>query len=204
MPQEVFDYSEAQSGLLATGIFERERMIRVAIGLLLLLSSVAFAQEPSFDFKGILLGSDISAVERSSRFSCRSTKDPIADRICSLKSDEKETIAGMRLHSLMLYYYAGKLETISISLDEKHFSQVIAALVEKYGQGATRTEQVQNRLGAAFENKIYSWRRNNATLQAKRYAAKLDTSEVIYRTDFALEEFARRSGTSAKEKSKDM
>jgi hypothetical protein len=30
-------------------------------------------------------------------------------------------------------------------------------------------------MGAAFENKIYSWRRNSATLEAKRYSEKLDT-----------------------------
>jgi hypothetical protein len=85
-------------------------MIRVAFGLFFLLSSVAFAQEPPFDFKGIALGSDISAVESSSRFSCRSTQNPIADRICSLKSDEKETIAGVRIRSLMpphaLYHFS--------------------------------------------------------------------------------------------------
>ena len=179
-------------------------MIWVTFALVFLLSSVAFAEEPPFDFKGIALGSDISAIESNSRFSCRNTKDPIADRICSLKRDEHETIAGVRIRSLMLFYYAGKLEAISIWLDEKHFSQVTAALVEKYGQGRTRTEQVHNRLGAAFENKIYSWRRNSATLEAKRYSDTLDMSSVAYKTDFALEEFARRSGTSAKEKSKDL
>jgi hypothetical protein len=105
---------------------------------------------------------------------------------------------------LVLYYYAGKLETIGITFDEKHFSQVGAALEEKYGQGNLKSETLQNRMGATFENRILSWRKGEATLEAKRYSGKIDTSSVIYRSDFALQEFARRSKSSVKDSSKDL
>lgn len=176
----------------------------VTFSLLLLLASPGYAQELPFDFKGIALGSDISSIENTSRFSCRDPQSPIADRVCSLKFGERETVAGAAVEVLLLYYYSGKLEIISISLDTKHFSEVTAALTEKYGAGNVKTEAVQNRMGATFENKIYSWRRDNATLEAKRYSSKLDRSSVIYRTDFALQEFARRQGTTVKEKAKDL
>ncbi|HAM59574.1 MAG TPA: hypothetical protein DCQ64_30860 [Candidatus Rokubacteria bacterium] len=175
-----------------------------AFTLLLFLASSGYAQEPPFDFKGIALGSDISSIENTSRFSCRDPQSPIADRVCSLKFGERETIAGASVEVLLLYYYSGKLETISISFSAKHFSEVAAALTEKYGAGSVKTEAVQNRMGATFENKIYSWRRDNATLEAKRYSSKLDRSSVMYRTDFAQQEFARRRGTTVKEKAKDL
>ena len=178
----------------------------LAFGLFFLfLSSMAFAQEPEpFDFKGMVLGSDASNVEGTSRFFCGDPKSSIADRSCSLRYDVKETIAGAPVQGLSLYYYSGKLETIRITLDQRNFSQVAAALAEKYGEGAVRAETVHNRMGAAFENTIYSWRRGTATLEARRYSGKLDTSLVTYRTDFAVAEFERRRGPAAKEKAKDL
>jgi len=172
--------------------------------LLFLITSTVSAEEPPFDFKGIALGSDIASIEGTSRFSCRDPQNPIADRICSLKFGERETIAGAPVQVLLLYYYSGKLETISISFEPKHFSEVAAALTDKYGAGSVKTEAVQNRMGATFENKTYSWRRGNATLEAKRYSSKIDRSSVMYRTDFALQEFERRRGTTVKEKAKDL
>ncbi len=165
--------------------------------LFFLLTSTVSAEEPPFDFKGIALGSDIASIEGTSIFSCRDPQSPIADRICSLKFGERETIAGAPVQVLLLYYYFGKIETISISFDSKHFSEVAAALTEKYGAGSVKTEAVQNRMGATFENKIYSWRRGNATLEAKCYSSKIDRSSVMYRSDFALQEFGRRRGTTS-------
>jgi hypothetical protein len=176
----------------------------VTLTLLLLLASPASAQETPFEFKGIALGSDISSIEKSSRFSCQDPQSPIADRVCTLKFGEKETIAGAPVQILLLYYYSGKLEAITISFDAKHFSQVAGALTEKYGEGTVKTEAVQNRMGATFENEIYLGRRDDAALEAKRYSSKLDRSSVMYRSDFALQEFGRRQGTTAKDKAKDL
>ena len=172
--------------------------------LVFLLTSTVSAEESSLDFKGIALGSDIASIEGSSRFSCRDPQNPIADRICSLNFGERETIAGAPVQALMLFYYSGKLETISISFDSKHFSEVAAALTEKYGTGSVKTQTIQNRMGATFENKIHSWRRGIATVETKRYSHKIDRSSVTYYTDFSLKEFARRQGTAVKEKADDL
>lgn len=160
--------------------------------LFLLLSSAAFAQEPPFDFKGIALGSGISAVESNAKFLCYEPKPALADKICSLKLGEKETIAGASVRSLMFFYYSGKLGIISIEFDEKNFSQVTDALVEKYGQGLSWTERVRNRMGTTFENKIYMWPRNATYLTVDRYSSELSTSSVRYITDFAAQELSKR------------
>jgi hypothetical protein len=166
--------------------------------------STAFAQEASFDFKGITLGSAIDAIESDSRFGCSVAKTEIGDRICSLKYKVTETIAEAPIKNILLGYYYGKLETISIYIPEEHYSSVSSALNEKYGSTPLKTEMLKNRLGASFENRIYSWRRNNAILQATRYSSDLETSSVVYRTDFAMEEFARRKKEADKKKSGDL
>ena len=127
-------------------------------------------------------------------------RSPVADRVCRLKPPERETIAGAPVKGLFLYYYSGKLEMITITLDPKHFPEVVAALTEKYGTGSLETETLKNLTGATFENKMYSWRRNKATLEAQTYGRNLETSSVIYRTDFSLQEYTRRSGAAVKEK----
>ena len=88
------------------------------------------------------------------------------------------------MKGLFLYFYAGKLEMISLTLDPKHFSDVVGALTKRYGTASLATETLQNVTGVAFENKIYSWRRDQATLEAQTYGRNLETSSVIYRTDF--------------------
>jgi hypothetical protein len=179
--------------------------MRVATVVLATLAfSLAFGQSEPFEFKGIGLGSDITAIESSPKFSCRNPDSPIADRICSLRYGERETIAGAPIGTLLLYYYDGKLQTISISLEAKHFSQVAEALKEKYGEGNSKTETIQNRMGASFENRIVTWRKPGAILEAKRFSGKIDTSSVMFRTDVAIEEFNRRRGSTAKEQAKDL
>jgi len=109
-----------------------------------------------------------------------------------LKFGERETIAGVPI-TLILYYYSGTLEMISVTFASKHFSEVVGALTEKYGEATVKTEAVNYRIGAAFENRTHSWHRGNARLEAKLYAGYFfDQSSVMYRTDFAIQEFARR------------
>lgn len=179
-------------------------MRAIKVVALMCWSTLAFAQTNPFEFKGIALGSDISVLENTSRFECRDPKNPIADRICSLRYGERETIAGVPVEVLLLYFYDGKLQTISISFDAKNFTQVADALKEKYGEGSLKTEEIQNRMGATFENRIVSWRSPGATLEAKRISGKIDRSSVLFRTDFALEEFAKRRGASVKQQAKDL
>jgi hypothetical protein len=176
--------------------------IVAAFSLILLLASPLEAQETPFDFKGIALGSGLSDLEATGRFSCADPKNPVADRLCRLKGD-RENLAGAPIKGLYLYYYSGKLEMISITLDHEHFNDVIAAITKQYGASTVETENLQNLTGRTFENKIHTWRRQNATLEAQRYGRTLDTTTVIYRTDFSLQEYARRSGTTVREKAKD-
>ena len=67
--------------------------IVAAFSLILLLASPLAAQETPFDFKGTALGSALSDLEATGRFSCADPKNPVADRLCRLKGD-RENLAG--------------------------------------------------------------------------------------------------------------
>ena len=57
-----------------------------------LLTTAAFAQERPFDMNGIVLGSELAAVERTSRFACSESRSAVADQLCRLKPGEKEIL----------------------------------------------------------------------------------------------------------------
>ena len=161
-------------------------MTRLLFVLLGFVSAAwATAAEP-LAFKGIALGSPSTAIAQDPRYDCRATRAPAADRICSLRHQEQETIAGVPVNSLFWFYYRGRLTSIVINLDERHFDKVVTALQAKYGQGETRMAPVRNLKGAGFENRTHTWRQADGTLQAQRYAGRLDKSTLRFADDAAI------------------
>jgi hypothetical protein len=176
----------------------------ISIILIMLICSFAHAQEPPLDFKGLALKSDISIIEKDTRFECKDPQAPIADIVCMLKPYEQETIAGAPIESYFLSYYDGKLENIRISFKEDHFSRVADALVIKYGSVSPHKTIVKNRMGASFENVLYLWTRNDSRLSAERYSSNLETSTIIFQTSHWSDEFAKRRKAHNKEKAGDL
>jgi hypothetical protein len=104
----------------------------------------------------------------------------------------------------MLLFYSEKLHTIYITVASKHFDKVVAALQEKYGNVVPQTEDVQNRMGATFNNETYTWRRSDQMLRAEKYASNISSSRVTFQTDAGFEEFSRRSEAQKKANAKDL
>lgn len=163
-----------------------------------------------FEFKGIVLGSDMASIESNPRFECDNNQKPtessgnrFCDQICGDRRHD-ETIAGVQIDYMHLYAYNGKLHTIRIFFNSAYFDVVSLALTKKYGDGNFKSEVIHNRMGATFENKIITWRRAGATLVATRYDDDINTSLVEFQTDFAAEEMKRRSELFIKKKANDM
>jgi hypothetical protein len=172
--------------------------------LLLTVGVFVYAADEPFEFKGIALGSDFDTVKADKKFDCSDTpKRAGGDQTCFL-GGKQETIAGIAVDGMLLSFYGGKLHSISIYFNADNFEHVVDALSQKYGDGDVKTEVVQNRMGATFENHIYSWRRSDETLVATRFTSKLDRSSVVFRTDFSVEEFTRRRNSSINQDSKDL
>lgn len=169
------------------------------------ISTLALANPAPFEFKGIALGSDLADFESNPKYSCWDPNKPlVVDNVCKLNSSDIETIAGAPVKSLLFLFHAEKLSSISIHLEEKYFTQVVEALTEKYGQGQYTSEVIKNRMGTSFKNKNYTWIKLGVLLEATRYAGKLDTSVVLYRTVKSIEEYKNRRGTSSKDHAKDL
>jgi hypothetical protein len=182
-----------------------QRFLRQLVGLIIVslgLLATAWAGNPeSLAFKGVALGSPITPLAGDPRYDCKATRAPAADRICSLRSQEQETVAGQPVNSIFWFFYRGRLTSIVINLDERYFKQVVAALQKKYGAGETRTEQVKNLKGARFDNSIHTWRQVGGSLVAQRYAGRLDKSSLRYADDAAIRaiEAQRQSQQTAPE-----
>jgi len=150
------------------------------IVLLLFTSYAATTRAETFAFKGIEIGSPIARITADLRFECRAVSTPIADRVCSLRAGEKETIAGAPIDSMFLFYDRAHLTGITLNFAERHFHAVVSALRGRYGEARLSTEAIRNLSGAPFENRIHHWRKGESTLVAQRYAGRIDRSSVRF------------------------
>ncbi len=167
-------------------------------------TAAAAPQAEKFAYKGIELGSAIAAVASNPKYECRTASAPAADTICGLRAKEKETIAGAPVKSLFFFFYDGKLTSIAIHLEEKHFTQVAEALRGKYGNAPVQVEALRNLKGQAFENRTYTWKSPTESLLAQRYAGRLDQSAIRYSADELISRIEARRAAVAKDPSKDL
>lgn len=155
-------------------------------------------------FKHFFLGADLREVVDLNRFYLESKKTTISDQKLILNSYCKETIADVPIKVFSLNFFDEILHSISLSFDQKNFSQVLTALTVKYGEPKTKIENIQNRMGATFENIISFWNKQDATITAKRFSFDLENSIVLFQSNFALKESARRRILHAKNTAKDL
>jgi len=171
---------------------------------LLLAAAPVLAETEKLGFKGVELGSNLAQIASNPKFDCRVVSTPIADKVCSLRLHEKETIAGAPIDSLFYFYDQTGLTGIVVNLEEKHFQPVVAALTEKFGNPSLKTETVKSLKGVAFENRTYRWSKPEGSLQAERYAGRLDKSVIRFTDESAAQRIQQRRALLAKDPRKDL
>jgi len=193
----------------------------------LTLSTVSLAQTQGFDFKGLPLGSSVADVKaQHPDYYCRSTPgSPLGDTNCSLSPEMKclmeqapypdnrscreavvkaMTYAGVRA-DISLMFYEDKLGMARVAFGSDGFASVIASMREKYGEPTTKkSEPITNHMGATFENQILEWKSGGATVQAEKYASRVDRSSVKVFLDSYMTEFEKRKGAKAQQGAKDL
>lgn len=162
------------------------------------------AQAESYGFKGVDLGSHVSLIANNPKYDCRAVKTPTADRVCGLRKDETETMAGLPIDSIFYFYDQSALTGITIHLPEKHFQAVVSALVARYGASARTMETVKNLRGRPFENQIDTWRKEGQSMVAQRYSGRLDQSSVRISDDRAAERIKTRRDRIRQEPGSDL
>jgi hypothetical protein len=168
----------------------------------LLASQAALAD--SYGFKGVTLGSNISLIANNTKFECRSVNTPISDRICSLRKDETDTIAGFEVHGLFYFYDQSSLTGITMSLNEKDFQPVVSALLAKYGTPAHRSQPIKTLAGKTYENIVYRWQQAEQSIEAERYSGQIDTSSIRIFDDAAASRIKQRREQIAKHPQSDL
>jgi hypothetical protein len=185
----------------STHLLVHSRLLGAAL-LLACLPTLAAAER--LGFKGVELGSNLVAIASNPKYDCRVVATPIADKVCSLRTREKETIAGVQIDSLFFFYDDSGLTGITINLPETHFQPVVSALSEKFGTPSLKTEAVNNLKGAAYENRIYRWNRPEGSLQAERYAGRIDKSVIRFVDETAVQRNQQRRALLAKNPRQDL
>jgi hypothetical protein len=174
------------------------------VAALFFSATTGFAAGEKLSFKGVELGSNLAQIASNPKFDCRVVTTPIADKICSLRPHEKETIAGAPVDSLFYFYDQTGLTGIVVNLEEKHFQPVVAALTDKFGTPSLKTETVKSMKGIAFENRTYQWIKPEGSLKADRYAGRLDKSVIRFTDDKAAQRIQQRRALLAKDPRKDL
>lgn len=174
------------------------------LAALLLTATSAFAEGGKLAFKGVELGSSLAQIASNPKFDCRVVNTPIADKICSLRPRETETIAGAPIDSLFYFYDQSSLTGIVVNLPEKHFQPVVVALTEKFGTPSLKAETVKSLKGVSFENRSYRWSKLEGSLLAERYAGRLDKSVIRFTDGSAAQRIQQRRALLAKDPRKDL
>lgn len=184
-----------------------KRIAPLAFTAILTLASLAAmpsAGAEAYGFKGALLGSHVGLVANNPKYDCRAVNTPTADRVCGLRKDEQETMAGVPVESVFYYYDQGLLTGVVVHLDEKRFQTVVEALRVKYGSPVTTTETLKTLAGTAFENRIHTWRQAGQSIVAQRYSGRVDKSSIRILDDGAAERIRQRRDAVAKQPARDL
>lgn len=166
----------------------------ILASLLTLLATHVLAAQP-FAFKGMALGASNAGIVTDPRFACQNVRAPNAEQICSLRPKEQETMAGERVESLYYFFDRARLTAVVVGINAVHFDKVATALSARYGAPEVSLEQVKNYKGESFENRTLSWRQAAHTLQAQRYAGRLDRSVIRITDHSAAERIRQRRAT---------
>lgn len=164
----------------------------------------ATADTGRLGFKGVELGSGLAQIASNPKFECHVVSTPIADKICSLRARESETIAGAPVDSLFYFYDRNSLTGIVGNLPETRFQAVLAALSEKYGTPGQTLENVKNLKGVVYENRVYRWSRSEDAILAVRFAGRLDKSTIRITDEAAAKRVKQHRALLAKDPHQDL
>ncbi len=176
----------------------------LAVSAATLLGAAAPAHAEDFGFKGAQIGSPISLIANNPKYDCKAVLTPTADRICALKKNESETIAGAPVLSVFYFYDQTRLTGIQITLEEKYFRTAVDALTGKYGPPALTRTPLKNLKGIAFENQTYTWRALGQSMVAERYAGRLDRAMLRMAEEGAAQRIRAQREALAREPRKDL
>jgi hypothetical protein len=130
-------------------------------------------------------------------------------KACDTEHDRKINniyrFGGLLTNSFYAFFYADALSMVSIRVQSGGFDTVTAALIEKYGKpNAVKTEALQTKIGATYQNITMTWRRSDSSIIATKFSGDINTSLIIYKLNSADNEIKKRSEEERKKNASDL
>lgn len=116
-----------------------------------------------------------------------------------------DTLAARPVETWMVVHNGDKLDSILVYMKSMNYDHVIAALTEKWGM-PTKVEQseIQNRMGAKFDQSLVEWAQGEHLLRVRKRASKVDEMSLLLTSKRAAQEAELESKDQAKKAGKDL
>jgi hypothetical protein len=157
-----------------------------------LVTAALQAPAVALDFKGIAVGEPATAELVLDKLGVKCGAGASGMQVCN----GAVTIARESAKMNLVINAAGIVQRIDLSLSPQAFEVVAPLLIEKFGPPAkTDRSEVQNRLGAKYEQVIHLWREGDAEALYRRYAGSLDSSSLYFSTKEDRDLLSKRTAT---------
>jgi hypothetical protein len=170
-------------------------MKRLIFVVAMLCSSIALADQPAHEFKGLSAGMSYESALANPKLRLRCDENynkPIADKLCHLRFDQNETIAGAPVKNILVSFYDDQLSEVIVYFRTRDFFLVKGALIEKFGKGLSKESVVQNRMGASFDNETVTWLGDNDVMELIKRSGDVDQAVLRIHSKNHLEEYKKR------------
>jgi hypothetical protein len=110
------------------------------------------------------------------------------------------------LHADVAYAFTDKrLSGVYVYFSSNDFDPMTRAFVAKYGQpDSSWSEQVQNQMGATFQNTLAIWRRGRSSLLLQRYGSRLDGGRASLEWTEAMQPSEQAKDSAAQRAKRDL
>jgi hypothetical protein len=148
------------------------------LAFLCLFASVLPAQSRgNFEFRGMHLADSVTRdVERAQGLSCRDDLDRIKGLSYCVPAN-RDFVGGAAF--IIVNLVDRRISSFYFSFDTDRFSAIALALETRWGAAdSSKVLQVQNRMGANFENIVKQWVLADGNVELERYGSKVTEGTV--------------------------
>lgn len=159
----------------------------------------ASAQAENLSVNGLQLGMPESELTTKYKgFNCSGNE---ASRTCfySIGGENKEIYLDYFVNTWMVKLNNDQVGYALMTITNNVYERLLAAFKEKYGAPTSeKTEEIQNKMGAVFQNNVSQWVKGKERLTIKKYGSKLDMMSLV----LASEDFLETERNSSKGQAK--
>ncbi len=161
--------------------------MRYLLSFLALLVAGGGAQAAGFELNGRALGDRSDEVLTDPRYDCGGVSACFLFTACTFKEAAKETLHGVPIEGLTLYYAGERVGAIEAQFAPEDFERVVEETLNEYGDAVP-----EEPTHAAPGNAVYVWRAGSRVLRLERFFAPTGRASLIITDRSFLSELVER------------